>query len=530
MTAPARRRRTGLLIPLFSAASSTSWGIGDIGDLAPVSAWLADAGCRVLQLLPLNEMAPGQHSPYSALSAMAIDPIFIRLPDVEEFRAAGGERSLPCAARQALEGVRASPRVDYPSVRQLKQAALALAFDRFYDVEWSGDSARARAFREFVTRQAWWIEDYALFRAIHAHQGERPWTEWPEPLRRREPPAIDRVRRDLSRDVIFYQYLQWLAAAQWQDARRTAATRGVAIFGDLPFMVDSDSADVWARQHQFQLEVSLGVPPDAFSASGQDWGMPVYRWNTIAAEDFRWLRDRARRGADLYDGLRADHVVGYYRTFGRPRDGSEPFFTPESEAEQVALGERILAIFREPGAAIIAEDLGTVPDYVRDSLARIEMPGFRVFRWERFWHRDGQPFRDPLDYPAASVATTGTHDTESLAAWWDRADADERRAVAAIPSVRQIDAGLGDRAFDGSVRDVLLEALAASGSDLLMLPLPDVFGWRDRVNEPATINERNWTYQLPWPVDRLTDVPEAEERQRFLRRLAEQYRRYNPLS
>jgi 4-alpha-glucanotransferase len=525
MTAPAGRRRTGLLIPLFSAPSTDSWGIGDIGDLAPLSAWLSEAGCRVLLLLPLNEMAPGQQSPYSALSAMALDPVFIRLPDVEEFNAAGGERSLPCAARHTLEGLRRSPRVDYPAVRQLKYDALKNAFARFYEDEWSRGSDRARAFGEFVARQAWWIEDYALFRAIHANEDERPWTEWPEPLRRREPPAIDRVRRDLSREVIFYQYLQWLAASQWQAARQAAAARGVAIFGDLPFMVDCDSADVWARQHQFRLDLSLGVPPDAFSATGQDWRMPVYRWDTVAAEDFRWLRDRARRGADLYDGLRVDHLVGFYRTFGRPRDGGEPFFTPSDEAEQIALGERVLAILREPGAEIIAEDLGTVPDYVRDSLSRIRMPGFCVFRWERFWHRDGNPFRDPLDYPAASVATTGTHDTEPMATWWDGAAADERRAVAEIPSVRRLDPGIAGRPFDAPVRDVLLEVLFASGSDLLIVPVQDVFGWRDRINEPAKVDEQNWTYQLPWPADRLSDVSEAVERQRFLRRLSERYGR-----
>ena len=525
MTAPVGRRRTGLLVPLFSAPSTGSWGIGDLGDLAPLTAWLAGAGCHVLQLLPLNEMAPGQQSPYSALSAMAIDPLFIRLPEVEEFKTAGGERAMTCAARQTLECVRRSRRVDYAAVRKLKYEVLTEAFTRFHEAEWSRDSGRARAFREFVTRQAWWIEDYALFRAIHAHEGERPWTEWPEPLRRRDPPAIDRVRRDLSRNVIFYQYLQWLASSQWREARSAAGRHGVAIFGDLPFMVDCDSADVWARQHQFNLDVSLGAPPDAFSTAGQDWGMPVYRWDAVAADDFRWLRDRARRGADLYDGLRVDHLVGFYRTFGRPRDGGEPFFTPEDEGAQVALGERVMALFREPGAEIIAEDLGTVPDYVRDSLGRIGMPGFRVLRWERFWHRDGEPFRDPLDYPAASVATTGTHDTEPMSAWWDGAGAAERRKVADIRSVQRLDTGIADRPFDAGVRDVLLELMFASGSDLVILPIQDVFGWPDRINEPAKVDEQNWTFQLPWESDRLSDMPEAAERQRFLRALSERYRR-----
>jgi len=525
MTALAGRRRTGLLIPLSSAPSTASWGIGDIGDVAPLSGWLAGAGCRVLQVLPLNEMAPGQQSPYSALSAMAIDPLFIRLADVEEVRASGGEAAMACEARQMLECVRRSPRVDYAAVRTLKHDALIHAFRRFYDAEWSRDSQRARTFSEFVTRQAWWIEDYALFRAIHAREDERPWTEWPEALRRRDPPAIDRTRRDLAREVVFYQYLQWLAASQWREARRTAAANGVAIFGDLPFMVDCDSADVWARQHQFRLDVSLGVPPDAFSATGQDWGMPVYRWDVIAADDFRWLRDRARRAADLYDGFRVDHLVGFYRTFGRPRDGGEGLFTPEDETDQIALGERVLAIFREPGAEIIAEDLGTVPDYVRESLRRVGIPGYRVFRWERRWHRDGQPFRDPVDYPAASVATTGTHDTEPMATWWDRADEDERRLVAEIPSVQRVIADIARRPFDADVRDGLLETLFASGSDLLLFPVQDVFGWRDRINEPAKVDDRNWTFQLPWPSDRLIEEPEAAERQHVLRLLSEKYGR-----
>ena len=525
MTAPAGRRRTGLLIPLFSAPSTASWGVGDIGDIAPLTAWLADAGCRVLLLLPLNEMAPGQQSPYSALSAMAIDPVFIRLPDVEEFQAGGGEAAMSCASRQALERVRQSSRVDYAAVRKLKHEALRDAFCRFHDAEWGRDSDRARAFREFVTRQAWWIEDYALFRAIHAHEGERPWTEWPEALRRREPPAIDRARRELSREVIYYQYVQWLAAAQWQRARSAALERGVALYGDLPFMVDCDSADVWARQHQFRLDLSLGVPPDAFSATGQDWGMPVCNWDVIAADDFRWLRDRARRAADLYDGFRVDHLVGFYRTFGRPRAGGEGIFTPADESDQVALGERVLEILREPGADIVAEDLGTVPDFVRESLGRIGIPGFRVFRWERLWHGQGQPFRDPAEYPAVSVATTGTHDTEPMAVWWDLADPAERRQVAEIPSVARLGQSISDRPFDATVRDVLLQTLFGAPSELLLIPLPDVFGWRDRINEPAKVDDQNWTFRLPWPSDRLSEAPDAAERQTFLRTMSEKWGR-----
>jgi 4-alpha-glucanotransferase len=518
MSPLAGRRRAGLLIPLFCCPSSTSWGIGDIGDLKPMTAWLANAGLRVLQLLPLNEMAPGEQSPYSAISAMAIDPIFICVPDVPEFANAGGEAALGDADRADLERVRRAPRVDHATVRALKQRTLMSAFERFYENEWIRHTERAQRLRAFLAEQAWWVDDYAVFRAVHVRQHDRSWTEWPAPVRHHGREAVETARHELSREVLFYQYLQWTADEQWHAARSAARGNGVELFGDLPFMVDGDSADVWARQGQFRLDASVGVPPDAFSATGQDWGMPLYRWDVIAADGFSWLRDRARRSAALYDGYRVDHLVGFYRTYARPRDGGEPFYTPANEDEQLALGERILAIFLETGSEIIAEDLGTVPDFVRASLKRLGVPGFRVFRWERYWHTEGQPFRDPADYPAVSVATSGTHDTEPLIVWWDNATEEERVALNEVPTIRRLTNGADilDAPYLPTVRDVLLETLFRSGSDLVLVAVQDVFGWRDRINEPATVTRENWTFRLPWPCDRLGDVPEARERQAAL--------------
>jgi 4-alpha-glucanotransferase len=202
MSASAGRRRAGILIPLFSIPSSESWGIGDVGDVEPITSWLAGAGVDVLQLLPLNEMAPGQQSPYSAISAMAIDPIFIRVPDVAEFAALGGEGALSADDRATLARVRSAPRVEYRDIRRLKGASLRAAFERFVEAEWRRDTERARTLRSYVSEQAWWIEDYALFRALHAREGERPWTEWSLDLQRREPAAIDRARRELADQVL----------------------------------------------------------------------------------------------------------------------------------------------------------------------------------------------------------------------------------------------------------------------------------------------------------------------------------------
>ena len=505
-------RRAGILVPLFSIPSTRSWGIGEIRDIECMARWLARAGQRVLQLLPINEMPPQERSPYSALSAMAIDPQFISMEAVEDFAAIGGEQAMADGDRAKLDTVRQAPQIDYTTVRALKLSALRRAFEYFRDTEWRGGTRRASAFRVFCAEQAWWLDDYGLFRALHARYGERPWMEWPGDLRDRAAVALEAARVELADDVMFRQYLQWVAGDQWADARDRAGQ--VALFGDLPFMVSADSADVWARQDEFRVDVSVGVPPDAFSETGQDWGLPAYRWDVFVARNFDWLRHRARRYADLYDGYRVDHLVGFYRTYFRDSAGAAEF-TPPDQPSQQQLGERVLGVFREPGAEIIAEDLGTVPDFVRASLTRLNVPGYKVLRWERFWQEPGQPFRDPIDYPAAAVATSGTHDTEPMTIWWEGAPQEEKDAVLAIRSIRQRltaddHVAARDRSdLSHALREALLESLYASGANLLLLPIQDVFGWRDRINQPATTGDSNWTWRLPWPSDRLSTEPTA---------------------
>ena len=475
--------------------------------------WLGGAGQGLMQLLPINEMPPGETSPYSALSAMAIDPQFISLEALEDFAAIGGEAALEPTLRQRLDGVRVASRIDYQTLRPLKHTVLRRTFAHFRDREWASGTRRASAFRTYMAQQAWWLDDYALFRALHARYDERAWTDWPLALRDRVPEALDAVRLELADDILYRQYLQWVAGDQWGSARDR--TGNVALFGDMPFMVSGDSADVWARQDEFRLDASVGVPPDAFSETGQDWGLPVYRWDVFRERDFDWLRNRAQRNADLYDGYRVDHLVGFYRTYFRSLAGGAPEFTPPDEASQRALGERVLAVFREPGSEIIAEDLGIVPDFVRQSLTNLGIPGYKVLRWERDWNAPGQPFTDPAEYPANAVATSGTHDTEPMVVWWENASREERHAVLATPSIggrlnaeeraRQIE----QPGLSHWMREALLETLFASGADLLILPVQDVFGWRDRINQPATIGEDNWTWRLPWPSDRLGAQPEA---------------------
>ena len=515
-------RHAGVLVPLFSIPSGGSWGVGEIPDLARFASWLDSAGCDFVQLLPVNEMADGQNSPYSAMSAMAIDPLYIALADVEEFAAAGGEQSLPDSDRAQLEEARRSPRVAYQGLRAIKSNALAAAFDRFERTAWARSSARASAFREFMERERWWLDDYALFRALHHEHEGQYWLEWDEGLRVREPSAIARARARLSREILYRAWLQWIAAEQWESARSGA--RGVRIFGDFPFVVSADSADVWARQHEFRVDASVGTPPDDFSATGQDWGLPVYRWDVIERSDYEWLKQRARRCTELFDGFRVDHLIGFYRTYYRERDKRAAFLPPD-EPSQISQGERILRLLASFGSQIVAEDLGTVPDFVRASLTRLHVPGYKVLRWEREWNTPGRPFRDPSSYPPLSLATTGTHDTETIAEWWDEADADERRQAVKWPALRA--AGCDPAAaFDDRLRDGLLQTLFASHSNLVVVPVQDIFGWRDRINTPAVVDDINWRWRLPWPIEMLGVEVVPCERAAFLRGLSSRSGRY----
>jgi 4-alpha-glucanotransferase len=521
----ASTRSAGILIPLSSMPSAESWGIGEFSDVPRVAEWLQRAGLSVLQLLPLNENARDEFSPYSPLTAMALDPQFISLRDVADFAAIGGDESLDPAICRRLIHARSADRVDYSCVRTVKEYALRRTFERFLDVEWRASSPRAQALERYIADESWWIEDYALFRAIRSTERERECRAWPDPLRRADPGALAAARITLEREVLFCQYLQWIAEGQWQAARR--ASRPVSIFGDFPFLVTGDSADVWKRQDEFLLDATVGAPPDAFSETGQDWGLPPCNWEVMAARGDEWIRQRARRMAALYDGYRVDHLVGFYRTYVRPLAG-KPYFLPGNEPAQLAQGERLMRIFLESGAHVVVEDLGNVPTFVRESIARLGLPGYRVLRWARDWDSPGEPFQDPASYPPASVAITGTHDTDTLAEWWESTTPEERASLACLPSVMALSGRPPDFTpikLNSANRDLLLEALYASASDLLILPIQDVFGWRERINEPGTVNDTNWTFRLPWPVDHLDSEPEARACAERLRNWADRHGR-----
>jgi len=506
-----RRRRAGVLIPLFSVRTKAGWGLGEIPDMVAMATWAARAGIRVVQMLPVCAVSGGETSPYSAATAFAIDPVYLGLDACEDFVAAGGRAALSKADRQLLDELDAAATVPWSRLRPLKERGMRLAFAQFRSQEWRRRSKRARQLTQFREENHDWIDDWALFAVLH-RQFDMHWREWPAELADRHPGALARAAKEHAEEILFVIWQQWQLDEQWRVARGQATEIGVDLMGDLPFVVAEDSADVWKERNLFRLGLHVGAPPDALCAEGQDWGLPLFDWRAMEKTDFAWMRRRAERVGRLFGLYRVDHVIGMYRTYYRSADGKKTGFSPSDEEAQIRLGETLLGIMDEYGE-VIAEDLGMVPEFLRPSLARLALPGYRVLRWEKddLW-RDGrmqQFFRDPAKWPGISVATSGTHDTETQAVWYDSLSPEQRGYLARIPGLEHLDA---NRGFDEGVRDALLRVLYGSASDLCLVPFQDLMGTREQVNVPGSVNERNWTYRMAMDVDVLCADQATSER------------------
>jgi isoamylase len=509
-TPPARRRRAGVLVPLFSLRGKNSWGVGDISDLPRFAAWAARAGQTVVQLLPVNEPSEVAASPYASISAFALDPVYLGLDASEDFQAAGGRDKLPPELRQELEAVAGSPHVDWPRVRALKRQVAHRAFERFLQEEWRTRTRRSQQLASFMNEHRAWLDDYGLFSVIH-QKLNKGWLDWPSGLRHRTPDAISAVRARHDEELLERAWLQWQLDQQWRQARAESARLGVSLMGDLPFTVATDSADVWAHPADFRVDLRVGTPPDDGDPQGQDWGLPAYAWDHLRRGEFDWIRARAARAGALFSGYRVDHVIGFYRSYVRAAGESQGRFWPAHEAAQISLGETILRIMRT-SAEVIAEDLGPMPPLLRPSLERLNIPGYRVLRWEK----DGQAFRDPADWPRLSVATNATHDTTTTAQWYDELSSEERSALWHLPGLNGL---AGHERFDDQVRDTLLDKLYRAPSQLVIVPFQDLFGHREQVNVPGTVTEKNWSYRLPFDQAQLEGGEGSTER---LSRLAKE--------
>jgi 4-alpha-glucanotransferase len=516
-------RKAGVVLPLFSIRTRRDWGIGQITDLPACAAWIRRAGHRLLQILPPHELSTGETSPYGALTAFGLDPIYAGLEAIEDLDAGGIDLVLGDEGKRTLERVRSAERVDYDVVRPLKTRVLHAAFEVFHTREWERGTPRARRLAEFVQNERSWLDDLALYAALRESHGGWGWTTWPADERDRSPGVLQRAKDHHGRRVLEVAYMQWVLLEQWRDARARMREAGVDLMGDLPFIVGAESADVWSHASQFQLHVALGAPPDEFSAEGQDWGLPAYDWLAMEADNLAWIRARTRHAARLYDRFRLDHVVGYFRQWVKRKTGRDRGrFDPDGTEAQRARGLRLLGAMieelRSPdglGPAVdppraIAEDLGVVPPFARELLRDLGMPGYRVLPWEK---EDGL-LRDPKAFPKNSVASWSTHDTPPILGWWEDLPESDRAEF----SVR---AGVLDTASDETRSLALLRHLYGAASDLALVLVQELLGTRDRINTPATVGPHNWSWRLPRPIEDLAGEPRLEARFEVIRALVD---------
>lgn len=490
-----KKKRVGLLLPLFSMRSRRDWGVGDITAMRGWLDILKAAGLTILEVLPVNEMAPGVNCPYTALSGFALDPVYLDPEAVEEL--AEAPEALAFLASRSfktrLARARASRTVLYDEVRALKHEALWKIYTAFHARHVLPGTPKGRAFAAFCEKNAYWLDDYALFRRLKDKYGWISWLHWPRELSEHRPDALKKARGENSLEIDFFKYLQWLLQRQWSAARKRAGELGIGLFGDLPFMVNQESADIWARQAEFDVRFSIGAPPDTWTPEGQKWGLPAYRWNAAEKTGFEWWKLKVKKAEELYDIYRIDHMVGFFRTWIVPEDKQlKPYFDIEGEKNQEDRGRRFLkALTASSTMLAIGEDLGLIPPFVGKVLAEAGVPGYKVLRWEK----EGENYIDTADYSPVSLATTSTHDTEQLAGWWKSAGPAERRLF-----WKMVSGGGKPPAFPKAL-DPILKKLICSGSRIVILPFQDIFGLKDRINTPNTLGPQNWSYRPDVPLE-----------------------------
>ena len=561
------KKIAGVLVPLFALRSENDLGIGDVASLREFIDWAADSGFKLVQMLPINETG-GDNSPYNAISAMAIEPTTLHLApgSPEDLTRDDFDSAL---ADVDLARLRRGP-VKYGGVKKLKRRLLERAFANF-SAHASED--RQSQFEKFSAEEATWLDDYTLFRALMEENGEsEAWDRWPA-----EHQTIEQARswlRDLPqgrpstlasrRD--FFRYVQWVAHEQWHEVRSYAGERDVALMGDIPFGISYYSADVFSRPGEFALDWSGGAPPEPYFKDdqftqkwGQNWGIPLYRWDAMRANNLTWWRQRVRGVKRIFHVFRIDHVLGFYRIYSFPwrparnkqflplewnqvlerTGGRLPHFAPRDDSTPQNCeanrheGEEYLRMVLEESAEthVIGEDLGTVPDYVRPSLHSLGIAGFKIPQWEVRHER----ITPGSEYERLSVATYCTHDHKPLRALWEEvfeqptSTSDQARfdllKIAHFagfdPSAEKID-------FDKDFYPAVMKALFQSEAWIAVVMITDLLSRRYRFNVPGTAANTNWTRRMSRTIAQLRASHYTQKRMNLIRELLEKSGRIQP--
>ncbi|MEU5184527.1 4-alpha-glucanotransferase [Streptomyces longwoodensis] len=458
-------RSHGLLVQLYSLLSSRSWGMGDLGDLAELTGWAGrDLGVGFVQVNPLHSAVPGtptDPSPYRPSSRRFPDPVHLRVEDVPEYAYADDQETLRSlrerAARLRAAVLEKGELIDRDAVWDLKRQALELV------ARVPLGPGRDAAHRAFLAEQGQALEDHATWYALAEVHGS-DWTRWPDGLRDPRSAETARARAELRDRVDFHKRLAWLTDTQLTDAQRAAREAGMAvgIVHDLAVGVHPEGADTWAQQEYFAAGMSVGAPPDAFNARGQDWGLPPWRPDRLAACGYAPYRSLLRALFRSAGALRIDHVMGLFRLWWVPQGEPPTQGTYVRYDAEAMLAVLVLEASRA-GALVIGEDLGTVEPGVRERLRERGVLGTSVLWFERDWTGDGHPL-PPESWRADCLATATTHDLPPTAARLSGEHVELRDRLGLL--TRPLDVERAEAAADiAEWREVLARlGLAAAGS------------------------------------------------------------------
>lgn len=473
-------RKSGILLHVSSLPSP--YGIGTLGKTAyDFIDFLKKAGQRCWQMLPINPTGYGD-SPYQALSTFAGNHYLIDLDMLID------DGLLLKEEVEAYSWGDSHARTDYGLLYNQRLPLLREAYERF-------DGNSNSDYQNFVIKEKWWLEDFALFMALKAENKQAPWTDWEDGIRLRTPKALEASRIRLKEEMEFHYFLQYIFFGQWQKLHKYAAGQGISLIGDVPIYVPMDSADVWSAPDNFQLDedrkpvIIAGCPPDAFSAIGQRWGNPIYRWDRMKEEGFSWWIDRLRMASYFFDTVRIDHFRGIESYWAIPADEE----TAIKGRWQKGPGMDLINAIKKalPDIDFIAEDLGFLTPEVIAMQEESGFPGMKVLQFA-FDSREAGNYM-PETYTPNTVCYTGTHDNETLVQWQESINKEDLTSALEY-------FGLDD---ESKLPDAMISCGMASVSDLFVAQMQDYLrlGSEARMNKPSSLNGQNWTWRaLPTQI------------------------------
>lgn len=467
-------RKSGVLLPVSSIPSK--YGIGTFSKQAYTFIDLLEkAGQSYWQILPLGPTGYGD-SPYQSFSTFAGNPYYI---DLEALIEAGYLTEEECDQYDFGDN---DAYIDYEKIYLSRFKVLKTAY-RNSGIETDPD------YRKFVQDNSYWLDDYALYMAVKNSFDGKSWSEWDEDIKLRKPAAMKQYREQYAEEVAFYQFQQYLFAKQWFALKEYANQKNIQIIGDIPIYVAFDSADTWANPELFQLDDTLtpvavaGCPPDAFSATGQLWGNPLYRWDYHKKTEYAWWMKRIAYCYELYDVVRIDHFRGFDEYYSIPFGDETAEFGHWEQGPGYDIFKTMKA--KLGNKAVIAEDLGFLTDSVIKLVKKTGYPGMKILQFA-FDSREESDYL-PHNYVANSIVYTGTHDNDTTLGWYEKLSRKDRAFAKRYLNIR-------------SKKDVhweFIRAAMASVSDTCVIPMQDYLGLGEeaRINIPSTLGI-NWKWRM----------------------------------